>query len=65
MGDWKFCGQPAGFLRQQHVECATKHEHGWAEMVGLAREAASGHAPLGTLEARLREIARSSFIPVS
>lgn len=65
MEDCKFCGQPAGFLRRQHADCAAHHDHGWAEMIRLAREAASGNATLDTLEARLSEIARSSFIPVS
>jgi len=65
LGECKFCGQPAGFLRRQHEECAAKYDHGWTEMLGLAREAASGHAPLGTLEAQLSEISSSSFIPAS
>src|SRR5260370_22567207 len=25
MGDCKYCGKPAGFLRSEHAECATAH----------------------------------------
>jgi hypothetical protein len=35
MGDCKFCGQPAGFLRRQHKECADKYRQGWRKMLDI------------------------------
>ncbi|GFN23678.1 hypothetical protein [Thermanaeromonas sp. C210] len=66
MGTCIYCGKPAGFLRKKHRECAEKRDRGWAEMVNLAKDAALGESPEGTLETlagRLEEVARESFIP--
>jgi hypothetical protein len=63
MGNCKYCGQPAGFLRQQHRECAEKHEQGWQQMLYLAEQAALGHGDINNLRYKLSSIAASSFIP--
>lgn len=63
MGDCKYCGQPAGFLRQQHRECAEKYQQGWQQMLYLAEQAARGQGDVKSLRSRLSSIASNSFIP--
>ncbi|MBC7075378.1 MAG: hypothetical protein H5T98_04790 [Syntrophomonadaceae bacterium] len=63
MGNCKYCGQPAGFLRSQHKECAAKHDQGWQNMIDLAEQAARGLGDISGLRSKLASIASYSFIP--
>ena len=63
MGDCKYCGQPAGLFRTKHKACQEKHDTGWAQMLALARDAASGKANLEEMTPALTSIAAASFIP--
>ena len=63
MGDCKYCGENAGFLRDVHDECSNKYAAGRRAMVGRATEAAMGRADLSTLQQELRLIADSNFVP--
>ena len=40
MGDCKYCGQKAGFLRRSHQECESAHQAGREAMVGMVIAAA-------------------------
>lgn len=62
MGICIYCGQPAGLLRRQHQECAVNHEQGYSEMGALASQAARGLVNLHSLEPKLAEVARRSYI---
>ena len=62
MGDCKYCGQPAGFLRTKHPGCEEKYNYGWAEMVSTAR-AALNSSSLSALQQRLTDIAASYLVP--
>lgn len=42
MGDCKFCGQPAGFLRSQHKECEKSHAEARKQIQSLCWAGASG-----------------------
>jgi len=63
MGNCKYCGQPAGFLRRQHKECAAKHDQGWRKMIDLAQQAARGQGDINSLHSRISSIAAHSFVP--
>ena len=41
MGDCKYCGQKAGFMRGKHKECESTYQGGRQRMVALVAEAAS------------------------
>ena len=41
MGDCKYCGKSAGFLRSKHRECDEAHKAGWQQIVGLVSQAAT------------------------
>ncbi len=40
MGDCRYCGEKAGFLRNTHRECQEIKDKGWEEMVYIAAQAA-------------------------
>ncbi|MCY4106160.1 MAG: hypothetical protein OXG02_05590 [Chloroflexi bacterium] len=61
MGDCKFCGKPAGFLRNEHKECKRRHERGKAEFIQQIA-AAPDRGDLAPLPDRLREIAATCQI---
>ena len=63
MGNRKYCGNKAGFMRAMHKECATAHEPGWQRMVTLATDAA-GKSDINeaVLLDELPAVARGSFI---
>lgn len=65
MGNCTYCGQPAGLLRYRHKKCEAKRNEGWSHMLAVATDSAIGKVPLDTIEARLNEIAKSSFVPLS
>jgi hypothetical protein len=35
MGDYKYCGKPAGLFRGSHKECQAKHDSGKAEIASV------------------------------
>lgn len=63
MGTCHYCGQPAGFLRSKHSECAEKYRHGWTAMIDLARTSALGDSIPDNLEAQLVEIGKDHYVP--
>jgi hypothetical protein len=65
MANCSYCGQPAGFLRKKHAACEAKHDEGWSRMLAIATDAAVGKLPLDSVEARLNELAASSFVQIS
>ena len=40
MGNCRFCGEKAGFLRRQHGQCKDRHQTGIQEMIELAAQSA-------------------------
>ena len=62
MGNRKYCGNKAGFMRAMHKECATAHEAGWQRIVTLATDAA-GKSDINeaVLLDELSAVARGSF----
>ena len=42
MGNCKYCGESAGFLRRTHKECQNIHREGREEMVAMVAQAAAG-----------------------
>jgi len=62
MGNCRYCGQPAGLLRSVHKDCGAKHTSGDAEVGLLIERAAKDISAIGTLKAKLNEIAKTTFI---
>lgn len=69
MGVCKYCGQPAGFLRNQHSECAERHKQrvevkrqGCKRIAQEAGRAIANSADLNELDKKVQEIAASSYI---
>ena len=62
MGNRKYCGNKAGFMRAMHKECATAHEAGWQRIVTLATDAA-GKSDINEADLldELSAVARGSF----
>ena len=63
MGDCKYFGENAGFLRDVPDECSNKYAAGRLAMVGRATEAAMVRVDLSTLRQELTLIADSNFVP--
>ncbi|MDE2900503.1 MAG: hypothetical protein OXN15_05690 [Chloroflexota bacterium] len=62
MGDCKYCGKSAGFLRGKHRECDEVYKTGWLEMVERARQAAvDAEFQKAELHAELITIAERSW----
>ena len=62
MGDCRFCGKPAGFLRKQHRACADRNQRARDSIKGLCVDAALRGADFEALPARIRETAAEGFI---
>ena len=62
MGDCKYCGRDAGWLRQQHNECDDRHWAGRRQMVEICADAALSGTGYDTLSARLSAIRANGFI---
>ena len=65
MGDCRYCGEPAGFLRRQHGPCAKKNARATAAIRDLCVQAALRGNDLESLPARIRETADDGFIAMS
>ena len=63
MGDCRYCGQKAGFLRRSHKDCESTHRAGRQRMVALVAQAAgrSNFSEAVLLE-DISSIARDSYI---
>ena len=63
MGDCRFCGQKAGFLRGKHKECESIYQTGRRQMVALVAEAAGeSNFSEAALLSDLETIAAGSYI---
>ena len=65
MGDCRYCGKSAGFLRRQHGACAERHARAKQTIQDLCTTAALRGDGLDTLPANLRETASAGFIDMS
>ncbi len=65
MGDCKYCGQSAGFLRSHHKECAESHERSASSISAMCVDAALHGAGLDELPARIRETAAGGRVDVA
>ncbi|MGB5157253.1 hypothetical protein [Desulfobacterium sp. N47] len=70
MGNCKYCGKPAGFLRSKHAECEEKHQQrelviqGGRQRIALdILRAIKGSESFDSLEKTITEIEQSSFVP--
>ena len=65
MGDCRYCGEPAGFLRRQHGACVKKNARAKNSIRDLCVNAALRGDGLDTLPATIRETAAAGFIEMS
>ena len=70
MGNCKYCGKPAGFLRSKHAECEEQHrqreriiQDGHAQIVSEVLRAIKSTETFNLLEKRIAEIEQSFFVP--
>ncbi len=70
MGNCKFCGKPAGFLRSKHAECEEQHQQherviqsGRQQIAVEVLRAIKGSESFDGLEKTIAEIEQSSFVP--
>ena len=68
VGNCKYCGKPAGFLRFKHDECEKEHQHreqviqdGKQRISVEVTQAIKGSGNFDDLEKTISEIARSSL----
>lgn len=61
MGDCKFCGKSAGFLKNEHPECKQRHERGKAEIIKLVADAPARN-DMERLMTYVHKTASSSYI---
>ena len=62
MGDCRYCGENAGFLRNSHGECEEANRLGWQEMVARARNSALSGQDRESLVGELEGLASSSYV---
>lgn len=65
MGNCKYCGKSAGFLRKQHKECAERHDRAMEAIRSACVDAALRGTGLAELEGRIRETAESADIEMT
>lgn len=70
MGNCKYCGKPAGFLRSKHAECEEQHrqrerviQDGRAQIAAEVLRAIKGMGTFDLLEKKVAEIEQSFFVP--
>ena len=63
MGECRYCGDDAGFLRNSHRECEDANRDGWQQMLSLASESALSGRNRENLVNELGDLAISSFVP--
>ncbi len=62
MGDCRYCGKSAGFLRSQHKLCFDLHKQGESEIISLVRKASLAGSGYKKLAASIEKLADSSHI---
>jgi len=62
MGNCKYCGTPAGFLKDHHKYCKEKYESGKSQIVSLIKSYILGQRSIDDLEKELRTIIKSHII---
>lgn len=62
MGDCRYCGKSAGFLRKQHQECAERHDRAMEAIRSACVDAALRGVGLEDLKGRIEEEAASAGI---
>jgi hypothetical protein len=62
MSNCKYCGKPAGFLRNSHDECEQKFQSGREKISIAASRALSGEESFDSLVRTVNETEQSSFI---
>jgi hypothetical protein len=62
MSNCKFCGQPAGFLRSQHRECAERHSDGRKQIIQAIAAALVANKPSDTLATSIASVANESLV---
>ena len=65
MGDCKYCGKSAGFLRKEHTECAAAHEQGLEDIRKACLNAALHGVDVSQLPDRVRSIGAAAYINTS
>lgn len=65
MGNCRYCGEPAGFLRSKHSECEHRVRTGIQRIESEISRAFRGTAAFDVLERTIAEIEQSSLIPTS
>lgn len=70
MGDCKYCGKPAGFLRGKHAECEAQHQQreqlvqqGCTQIASEMLRAIRGTEPFNVLEKKISEIEKQFSVP--
>ncbi len=62
MGQCRYCGEPASFLKKSHKGCIEKHELGKQSIVSLVSNIGSSGGDLKQLESNIENLAANSFI---
>ena len=65
MGDCRYCGKSAGFLRKEHKECAAAHERGLENIRKVCLDAALNGVDVSRLPDRVRSIGAAAYIDTS
>ena len=65
MGDCKYCGKSAGFLRKQHKECADRHDRAVESIKKICVDAALHGTNLDEVKDRIREAWGTAGVSVS
>ena len=65
MGDCRYCGKSAGFLRKEHKACAEAHEEGLGSIRKICVDAALHGVDVNGLPDRVRAIGAAAYIDTS
>ena len=65
MGDCRYCGKSAGFLRKEHKACADAHEEGLESIQKVCVEAALHGVDVDRLADRVRAIGTKAYVDTS
>ena len=65
MGDCRYCGKSAGFLRKEHKECAAAHAQGLDSIGNVCVEAALHGVEVNQLPSKVRAIGAVAYIDTS
>lgn len=63
MGDCKYCGKPAGLLRNSHKECKASFEWGRSEIAKLLAAAVRNQSQITQLRSSVEHVARKAQVP--